>query len=74
MASPAAARGGGGGAGAFRAAGGPSTGGPAGGGGTGGSLMSLMQMMGPQFESQYKLDIADAIISALMEAQQGKGA
>ena len=34
--------------------------------------MPLMQMLGPQFESQYKLDIANEIIQTLMGARQGK--
>jgi hypothetical protein len=30
-----------------------------------------MKVMGPQYEAQYKLDMADAIIDALMESQTG---
>ena len=39
----------------------------------GSGLMGLMEKMGPQFASQYKLDMADAIIEALLEANKGGG-
>lgn len=39
----------------------------------GSSLRSLLRILGPQYESQYQLAIADAIIDALMEANRGGG-
>ena len=37
------------------------------------NIESLMQVMGPEWQSQYKLDVADRIIEALMESQGRSG-